>query len=222
MSVIGEFTVPASAFALEDTLAARPEAVVEAERMATHSTMQVMPFLWESNCDADEFRDLLREDPSLEEVSVSEDTGDGALYKVVWEQAFRDLVDAMVDHRGAVVEATGTDGTWYLTLRFAEERHVGEFQDYFHEKGRDFEVERLYQPSAPRQREYDLTLEQRDALVAAYGAGYFGVPRQSSTSDLASELGISSNAVSARLRRGTANLVGNTLAVDDGDDESDQ
>lgn len=217
MSVIGEFSIPSSSFALDEALTEDPSIVVEAERMATHSTMQVMPFLWGSGCDAEEFRDVLLADPSMEEVSVSEDTGDGVLYKVVWEQAFRDLVDAMVDHHGAMVEATGTDGTWYLTLRFAEEHHVGEFQDHFREEGRNFEVERLYQPTAPRQREYKLTPEQRDALVAAYSAGYFDVPRRSSASDLAAELGISTNAVSARLRRGSANLVDSSLVIDEDD-----
>jgi len=113
MSVIGEFSVPSSSFALDEALTEHPSVVVEAERMATHSTMQVMPFLWSSNCDAGEFRDVLQTDPSLAEVSVSEDNGDGVLYKVIWEQAFRDLVDAMVDHHGAVVEATGNDGTWH-------------------------------------------------------------------------------------------------------------
>jgi len=219
MTVIGEFSIPSSSFALDHALTERPSVVVEAERMATHSTMQVMPFLWGSDCDADEFRDVLLADPSIEEVTVSEDTGDGVLYKVVWQQAFRDLIDAMVDHHGAMVEATGTDGTWYLTLRFAEEPHVGEFQDHFREEDRHFEVQRLYQPTAPRQREYDLTPEQRDALVAAFSAGYFDVPRGSSAGDLASDLGISTNALSARIRRGSANLVDSTLVVDgDGPD----
>jgi|AntDeeMinimDraft_4_1070355.scaffolds.fasta_scaffold00189_32 hypothetical protein len=215
MSVIGEFSVPSSSFALDEALTEHPSVVVEAERMATHSTMQVMPFLWSSNCDAGEFRDVLQTDPSLAEVSVSEDNGDGVLYKVIWEQAFRDLVDAMVDHHGAVVETTGNDGTWHLTLRFAADHYVGEFQDHFRGEGRNFEVERIYRPSTPRQREYNLTPEQRDALVAAYSAGYFAVPRQASASDVASELGISANAVSARLRRGTGNFVDSSLLIDE-------
>ncbi|MCU4800150.1 helix-turn-helix domain-containing protein [Halobacteria archaeon HArc-gm2] len=222
MSVIGEFSIPSSSFALDEALTEHPSVVVEAERMATHSTMQVMPFLWGSGCDADEFRDALRADPSIESADVSEDTGDGVLYVVVWEQAFRDLIDAVVDHHGAMVEATGADGTWHLTLRFAEEHHVGEFQDHFREAGRNFEVVRLYQPTAPRQREYDLTPEQRDALVTAFSGGYFDVPRRSSTSDIAAALGISANAVSARIRRGTASLVDSTLVIDGGGDRDDE
>jgi predicted DNA binding protein len=215
MSVICEFSVPASSFALEETLASNEAAVVEAERMATHSTMQVMPFLWESGCDAAAFCDALDADPTIETASVSEDTDGGTLFKVEWTESFRDLIDAMVDHRGSLVEASGSDDTWHLELRFAEEGHVSEFQEYFHDEGRKFELTRLYRPSAPRQREYNLTPEQYDTLVAAYRAGYFDVPRESSTSDIAEELGISANAVSARLRRASKNLVDTTLVVDD-------
>lgn len=215
MSVIGEFSVPASSFALEESMAEQPSVVVEAERMATHSTMQVMPFLWASDCDAGTFQNALDHDPSVEDAFISEDTGDGVLYKLIWSQEFRNLVDAMVDHHGSLVEASGTAGTWNLKLRFAQRSHVSEFQDHFRGRGHEFEVERLYQPDSPRQREYNLTAEQRDTLVAAYDAGYFDVPRASSTEELAAELGISANAVSARLRRASANLVDTTLVLDE-------
>ena len=204
MSIIGEFSIPASSFALEEALAEYPSAVVEAERMATHSTMEVIPFLWSTGVDAEAFHAAFEADPSVESAIISENADDGVLYKMAWHERFRDLIDSIVDHHGSLVEATATDGTWYLKLRFAEEGPVTEFQDHFREEGRDFEVERLYQPSRPRQREYDLTPEQRDTLVAAYEAGYFDVPRSSSTADLAADLGISANAVSARLRRGLA------------------
>lgn len=221
MSVFGEFSIPASSFALDESLAEHESVVVEAERMATHSTMQVMPFLWGSGADADAFCGTLEADPTVEKADISEDTDDGVLYKMQWHQEFRDLIDAMVDHHGSLVEATGTAGTWHLKLRFAEEKHVTEFQDNFRKEGRNFEVERLYQPTAPRQREYNLTPEQHDALIAAYDAGYFDVPRKSSTADLAAELDISANAVSARLRRASANLVDNAIVIDE-DRESNE
>lgn len=221
MSVIGEFTVPASSFALDDALAANPSVVVKAERMATHSTMQVMPFLWGSGCDAESFRAGLEADSSVETAEISENTDDGVLYKMVWGQEFRNLIDAMVDHHGSLVEATGTEDAWDLKLRFAEKGHVAEFQDHFHGEGIGFEVTRLYQPSEPRQREFNLTPEQHATLVTAHEAGYFDVPRTASTADLAAELGISTNAVSARLRRASANLVDSTLRIDGDDGDAD-
>lgn len=222
MSVIGEFSIPASSFALHEALAEHESATVEAERMATHSTMQVMPFLWSSGVDADAFCDALESDPTVEKADVCEDIDDGVLYKMQWHQEFRNLIDAMVDHHGSLVEASGTAGTWHLRLRFAEKRHVSEFQDHFHGRGHDFEVKRLYQPTAPRQREFDLTSEQHDTLIAAYDAGYFEVPRKASASDLAAELDISTNAVSARLRRASANLVDSTIVIDEDRDRSAQ
>lgn len=43
--------------------------------------------------------------------------------------------------------------------------------------------------------------------------GYFSVPRDAQIGDLADELGVSTNAVSQRLRRAMENLTRNTLAV---------
>lgn len=217
MSVIGEFSIPAASFALGDALAEHPEIVVDAERMATHSTMQVMPFLWATGGDGDAFLDALERDSTVEEVSISEKTDDGVLYKVRWNEEFSDLIDSIVDHHGAMLGATGGDGEWHLKLRFAQESHVTEFQDYFHGHGRTFEVHRLYRPSAPRQREYDLTADQYDTLVTAYDAGYFDVPRTTSTEDLAAKLDVSANAISARIRRASSNLVGSTLILGDGE-----
>jgi predicted DNA binding protein len=43
--------------------------------------------------------------------------------------------------------------------------------------------------------------------------GYVDVPRECSMDDIAAELDISANAVSQRIRRGSANLVSHALTV---------
>lgn len=215
MSVIGEFTVPAESFALPEALTAAPAVTVEAERLATHSTMEVLPFLWADGGDHETFHDDLAADPTVVRATVADETEGGTLFKVHWHDRVPELVDEMVDHHATIVEASGRDGEWRLKLRFVEESQVTEFREHF--AGRRFEVRRLYHPTAPHQREYDLTAEQHAALVAALQSGYFGVPREASVEDLGDELGISANAVSQRLRRGSANLVRNALTFGDAD-----
>jgi predicted DNA binding protein len=48
----------------------------------------------------------------------------------------------------------------------------------------------------------------------AVRGGYYGIPRGTSTQELADELGISAQAVTERLRRGVATLVNNTLLIE--------
>ncbi|USZ72477.1 helix-turn-helix domain-containing protein [Natronosalvus halobius] len=215
MSVITEFTVPAGAFALEHTLETLTDATVEVERLATHSREWVMPFLWVAS-DEDGLETLettLRNDPSVDDLTLLDSDSNVHYFNVDWAEPVQELVDQIVDRHGVMQEAEAADGTWYLKLQFVDREALEEFQTFFHEQGYAFELQRMYPGSAPKEREYDLTPEQREALVTALRMGYFEVPREAQIEDLSEALGISTNAVSERLRRATGNLTSNALAV---------
>lgn len=218
MSVITEFTIPAEAFALQRTFEMVPDVTIEIERLATHSREWVMPFLWAIGDDAEAIEQALRADPSIDELHrVGLDRGIGQ-FRIEWVEDFQSLIDETVDQHGIMQEAEATDGVWYLKIKFVEQEAVADFQEYFHERGHDFELERLYTGTAPKEREYDLTPEQHDVLVTALEHGYFDVPREAQIGDLAEALGISTSAVSQRLRRATRNLTKNTLTISPPDD----
>ncbi|QLH83455.1 helix-turn-helix domain-containing protein [Halosimplex pelagicum] len=214
MGVIGDFTVPAASFALAEPLAKHPETKVTADRQATHSPREVFPFLWATGGDLNAFGDSIAGAPAVETVSVAERTDDAVMFRVVWDEAFQTLIHEMVDHHASIVEASAASDAWSLRLRFADEEMVSSFQRHFEETGRRFEVRSLWHPSGPRQREYGLTAEQYEALAAAVRAGYFDVPRDASAAELGERLGISGNAASQRVRRGSAVLVRNALLLD--------
>lgn len=213
MSVIAEFTVPAEAFALHATFEAVPDTTVEIERLATHSREWVMPFLWVSSSDLDAAERALRDDPSIEALEVVDTDGRVREFNVEWNEDVQGLVDEVVDQHAIVQEAEAANGTWHLKLKFLDQDAVREFQSYFRERNQEFELERLHEGSPPKERDYDLTPEQREVLLTALKRGYFAVPRAAQSSDLAAELDISTNAVSQRLRRATRNLVRSTLTV---------
>lgn len=211
MTVITEFTIPAEAFALARTLEAVPDATIEIERHATHSREWIMPFLWTTGEAADTVESALRADPTVDDVTRVGQVGDIAQFTVTWDSSFQKLIDDIVDRQGIIQEAEAANGQWYLKLKFVDRDAVREFQAYFDEHGYPFELERLSDETALKEREYDLTPAQRDALVTALEMGYFDVPRKTQIGALAAELGISTSAVSQRLRRGTRNLTRNTL-----------
>lgn len=213
MSVITEFTVPAAAFGLQHTFETVPDATIEIERLATHSREWVMPFLWVSSDDLDAAERALRDDPSIDELQVIDATETVGEFNAKWSEGVQELVDQIIDQHGIMQEAEAANGTWYLKLKFVDQDAVSEFQTYFREREYDFELQRLYEGTPPKEQEYDLTPEQREVLVTALETGYFSVPRNAQSSDLADELDISTNAVSERLRRATGNLTRNILTI---------
>lgn len=213
MSVITEFTIPAEAFALERTFEVVPDVTIEVERLATHSREWIMPFLWARGDDLETIETALRNDPCIDDLRTIDLDENVGYFNVFWSEEIQTLVDQIVDQHGIMQEADATDGRWYFKLQFVDQSALKEFQEYFREQNHSFELERLYDGTEPKEREYDLTREQRDTLVTALEMGYFAIPRDAQIDDLASELEISTNAVSERLRRATGNLTRNTLTV---------
>ena len=60
-------------------------------------------------------------------------------------------------------------------------------------------------------RMFDLTAEQREAVVLAANRGYFETPSKVTLEEIGAELGISSQAASKRIRGGVEKLVTNAL-----------
>lgn len=215
MSIVGDFTIQADSFILEHALSTVPDMTIEADRYATHGPKEVLPFIWASGSDFQRFQHALDDDPATRDVSVAEETDGEVLYRLKWSQDVLDLIQELVDHHAAILRATAQNRQWELRLRFADEGMISEFQNYFQETGRHFEVHQLRRPRGPRQQEYGLTPEQYNALVAALRAGYFKIPRGTSGEELGETLGISANAVSQRLRRGTETVLRDVLTIDD-------
>lgn len=213
MSIVGDFTIPAESFALEHALSTVPEMTIEADRLATHSPKEVFPFLWATDGDFERFYEALREDPTVPDASVADETENEVLYRMEWSDAVCDLVHDIVDHHAAILEASAEDGRWNLRLRFAEEAMLSSFQEHFRDLGNEFDVNQLYRPTKPRQRAFDLTAEQHEALVTAVEEGYFDIPRTASAEEVGEALGVSANAVSERIRRGCEKLIRSGLTT---------
>jgi hypothetical protein len=222
MSVLAEFTVPAGEFVLADTLTAAPDMRIEIKRVIGGKEF-VTPYFWAAGGDFGTFEQALRSDQNVRDVLTLEEHEDlekgddrseeERFYRVTWGTSVPNLVTAVSDAKATVLEAvTGDGGTWEVKVLFPDETALTEFHDYCHDHEFSLDIRRVYHPKNPQeQAEYGLTEEQQEALEAAYHAGYFGVPRERTLTELAEELDISRNALSARLRRGHRNLLAHTL-----------
>ncbi|WP_435180295.1 helix-turn-helix domain-containing protein [Halorussus sp. AFM4] len=217
MSVLTELIIPASEFVLADTLTAAPDMRIEIKRVVA-SVERVTPYFWAVGGDFGVFEQALRDDPTIQDVLTLEDQqNDERFYRVTWQTTEPNLITAISESEGAVLEAVSSGSEeWELKVLFPTRETLSAFHDYCLEHGFQFELERVYRPENPQEKgEYGVTDEQQEALEAAYRAGYFKVPRDVSLTELADDLDISRNALSARLRRGQHNLLANTLIHED-------
>ena len=114
-----------------------------------------------------------------------------------------------------VERGTGTNSTWLFRLRSASRDALSEFQNDCVEKGITIEIRRVADnPDDPDGNRFELTPKQHEAVLIALESGYFDVPRETSLTELAEEIGISRQAYSRRLNRGLRGLLLNTLGDD--------
>jgi predicted DNA binding protein len=211
MSVIAEFTIRAPDLVLTATLNAVPEMTVELEQQMASSDETALLIVWATGGDFDAFDDALRRDPTIESHEIVEELNVRKLYRL-WMNR-NEIIEVYPSYQdiGAVPMAGhGASGAWTRRVRFPERAALVEFQQFCNGKGIEFSLERLYTPGE-EESAFNLTGPQREALVAAYESGYFGVPRDATLSKLSSRLDISKQSVSERLRRAQSRLVENTV-----------
>jgi predicted DNA binding protein len=213
MTSIAEFTLSAADFPLGRIFEDRPDAVLELDRVVP-SGDTVMPYFWveDPNRDLDAIRDCFDSLPELRSAVLMEDLGERGLFRAEWKPEYMGIMSAIAATGVTVVSATGTAKGWTFELRSASVDRFSDFQQYCDEHGIDVTLARLNRLSEmATPSEYDLTPEQYETLVLAYERGYYDEPRRTDLEALASELGITRQAVSSRLRRGYRNLVENAV-----------
>lgn len=165
--------------------------------------------------DRDGFVDRVGNHPSvsdLERVDVFENR---TLLAMAWDVRSDFLFQSVATCEGQILRVSGTADEWGFVIQFHSHDGMVQFREYCDAHGISFTALRSYHLRESRteagQRLFGLTDAQREALCLAVENGYYDIPRQCSTSDLAAELGVSGQAVSERLRRGVANFVHHTF-----------
>jgi predicted DNA binding protein len=155
----------------------------------------------------------IRERPGVEDVAVISDTGDEVVVRLSWDETLPDLLACIREHDGTVLSATARNDDWTFELRFTSRGAASEFYTRYDDTTYPLTIRRMNQPGNAHRMRNGLTPEQRAALSVAIEAGYFEVPRQTTLIEIADELDISDTAVSQRLRRGLATVLGESAYV---------
>lgn len=216
MSVILEFSVDPDDFALGQVVGSPEGGVVELERIVPVGGT-VMPFFWIEGGEAADVEARVDASDYIENLVALDRVGDRTLYRVDWTGEYEDLIEGISANQGTILEARG-DEEWFFRLRFLDHQHVADFYNFCTSHDIPVRVGRVYTltEESLQGRLFDLTEEQREALVLALRRGYFSTPREVNMDELADELGISQQAFSDRLRRGEETVLRNVLLAADG------
>lgn len=199
---------------LQQALTSSSDVVVTVEEKRALSSGVIRFLFWASGNDFATFDDALEKDPTITSPTVLHEVDDKRLYRVcLTEEGKATTVhQAYVELDAVLLEGKGTKDGWFLQMRFPDHETFSAFRERCDAVGVDVNLYTIYnQSQSTDDVRYNLTEPQQDALVTAYESGYFDIPRETSLADLAQQLGVSSQATSERLRRGTERLVRHSL-----------
>ncbi|WP_229770499.1 helix-turn-helix domain-containing protein [Halorhabdus sp. CBA1104] len=155
---------------------------------------------------------MVQDHPSVGSMQLVNTHDAETLYALEWEPPAESLFQTMTEMGAALLGATGSADRWAIELRFPSHDALSGFQEYYLDRGIPVSIEKIYNPTKPDAGPwYGLTAVQRETLTHAVESGYYSLPREISTQELAAEFDISDQATTERLRRGIATLVDNTL-----------
>lgn len=203
-------TTPIGAIGLEDAQTLPAETRAEFERTASIDGYGG-PFLSITGTEVESATTAFRRSPYLEDVTlVDEDEGE-SVYRLSWTDERPELLRSISRGDGTILSAVAVDDTASFELRFPDHDSASRFYREHADRVDPVSIRRSSRDSNGRTTsEPSLTPKQREALCLALETGYFEIPREASLIELANELGITDNAMSERLRRGTATLVRNS------------
>lgn len=183
----------------------------------TNPGATVFPFLVEYH-DREALERAFEDDPTVERYELVDWNDDGGIYYIGHAPETKLISSIVTEVNGFLAHTETKDGGWLVRLLLPDREALNAIWEYARENDISLDIMEIYgNDSAGTGDSYGLTSEQRVALRTAFEQGYFREPRDVSLTEVADEMGLSSTAVSGRLRRGMRNLVAATIA--EGDDE---
>jgi predicted DNA binding protein len=132
---------------------------------------------------------------------------------VEWCARAERLVEAFLSERGTVLAASCEEGSWFVRVLYPTRTCLSRVANRCQAADFQFDIKRIYGLDGGREERFDLTDKQQTALEAALKSGYYGIPRETNAAQLATELDVSHQALSERLRRAHKSLVENALTT---------
>lgn len=205
MTVIVDVHIPPDQFALGELVAGTAAVSLRFERVIPLGE-HVLPFFWVEGDATHHVEAILTEHPGVESFDLIVAVDDRQLYRAEWSSDIDGVISSLRETEGTILEGAGTTDYWEFRLRFVDHDRFQEFLEQCDQKRIDVEVRAVFQRQQTGST-HGISDTQLETLLVAYEKGFFDVPREVSMRELADYFGISQQAISQRLRRGTANMI---------------
>ena len=199
--IVGE--IATAQFALHETFDALPDLTVEAERAVDHGQTAVMPLVWTRGEQARRTQRALARDSSVESASLLAEVDGKQLFRVGWQPPVCETLDSLLNAEATLLNATADARSWRFQVLYPSRTDAGMGNGH----ASALSINRVGQLEAQSAVRYGLTDKQHEALREGWMHGYFDVPRAIGIKELSSNLGITHQAASERLRRGQSSLI---------------
>ncbi|WP_336023311.1 helix-turn-helix domain-containing protein [Halobellus salinisoli] len=207
METIVDARIPTDQFVLEEAIEQVPDVEFEFVRFAIHGSACMKSFLWESTSQPDRLDAALQNDSSTERVSCVS-RGDGrSLYSIDWTERAASLIDGFAGTGGSVLDIRGTSDWWIFQILFPDRATASETFQAWCDDGINPSLSRVSNHSCLSDNLRGLSSTQHSTITKAFQRGYYNVPRGTTLEELATDLEVSHQALSERLRRGHSHLV---------------
>jgi predicted DNA binding protein len=171
----------------------------------------VFPFLVEYH-DRERLEEMLDTDPTVQSYELVDWTEQTGIYYIEHTAETKLISSVVTDVNGFLVHTETKGNGWLVRLLLPNREALNTIWEYASENDISLDIIEIYgNTDTGGESSYGLTDEQRTALITAYENGYFGEPRDISLNEVAEEIGLSSTAMSGRLRRGMRNLIAATI-----------
>jgi predicted DNA binding protein len=177
----------------------------------------LFPFFIEYE-DRQELERMLEADETVAAYELVDWTGERGIYYIEHTQEAELISSVVTDVNGFLLHTETRNNGWLVRLLLPDKEALSTIWEYAVDRDIKFEILEIYEnQDAGGEASFGLTDQQEEALIAAYRRGYFNEPRDVFLDEIAQELGLSSTAMSGRLRRGMRSLIAATLMADDPD-----
>jgi predicted DNA binding protein len=173
----------------------------------------VFPFLIEYD-DRERLEAALNDDPTVAAYEGVDWTDGVGIYYIEHTTETKLISPVVTSVNGFMMQTETKGGGWLSRMLLPDRQALNTIWEYANANDIALDIVEVFGKGGGGEvgePTYGLTDEQKEALTTAYAKGYFNEPRDISLSEVAAEMGLSSTAMSGRLRRGVGNLISATL-----------
>ncbi|WP_049997360.1 helix-turn-helix domain-containing protein [Halococcus sediminicola] len=208
-----QFELPAEGFAFVELFERVPDATVELEPAIAnpddHALVIVQANAPEHTIDA-----AIRSSPNVAAVERFGGEDGHWRYRVTWDEHARQVIRRLITESITLVSLHGKAGRWKLRVIASKRDAIARAYETLEELGCAPECHSISTLGNGGIDSGGLTHRQHTALTRAFEMGYYNIPRDLTSAELATDLGVSHQALSERFRRAHRELIQNANIIE--------